>query len=84
MTKLIPQIRDLEYPESLRILKLPSIAYLRSQGNMIAVYKPVCMIGTRPLANASCICQTITGALHNMYINEKLNIGKCYLKKMCF
>ena len=31
MTKLIPQIRDLEYPERLRILKLPSIAYRRSR-----------------------------------------------------
>ena len=36
MTKLIPQIRDLEYPE---ILKLPSIAYWRSRGDMIEVYK---------------------------------------------
>ena len=39
MTKLIPQIRDLEYPERLRILKLPSIAYRRSRGDMIEVYK---------------------------------------------
>ena len=39
MTKLIPQIRDLEYPERLRILKLPSIAYQRSRGDMIEVYK---------------------------------------------
>ena len=31
MTKLIPQMRDLEYPETLRILKLPSIAYRRSR-----------------------------------------------------
>ena len=39
MTKLIPHIRDLEYPERLRILKLPSIAYQRSRGDMIKVYK---------------------------------------------
>ena len=39
MTKLIPQIWDLQYPESLRILKLPSIAYRRSRGDMIEVYK---------------------------------------------
>ena len=39
MTRLIPQIRDLEYPERLRILKLPSIAYRRSWGDMIEVYK---------------------------------------------
>ena len=39
MTKLIPQIRNLEYPERLRILKLPSIAYRRSWGDMIEVYK---------------------------------------------
>ena len=39
MTKLIPQIRDLEYPERLQILKLPSIAYRISRGDMIDVYK---------------------------------------------
>ena len=39
MTKLIPQIRDLEYPERLRILKLPSIAYRRNMGDMIEFYK---------------------------------------------
>ena len=39
MTKLIPQIRDLEYPERLRILKLPSIAHQRSRGDMIEIYK---------------------------------------------
>ena len=39
MTKLMPQIRDLEYPERLWILKLPSIAYRRSRGDMIKVYK---------------------------------------------
>ena len=39
MTKLIPQIRDLEYPERLWILKLLSIAYRRSWGDMIEVYK---------------------------------------------
>ena len=38
MTKLIPQIPDLEYPERLRILRLPSIAYPRSRGDMIEVY----------------------------------------------
>ena len=39
LTKLIPKIRDLEYPEGLRILKLPSIAYRRNQGDIIEVYK---------------------------------------------
>ena len=39
MTKFIPQIRDVEYPERLRILKLLSIAYRRSRGDMIEVYK---------------------------------------------
>ena len=39
MTKLIPLIRDLEYPERLRVLKLPSIAYRRSRSDMIEVYK---------------------------------------------
>ena len=41
MTKLIPRIQDLEYPERLRILKLPPIAYRRSRGDMIEVYKLV-------------------------------------------
>ena len=39
MTKLIPQVRDLEYPERLWILKLLSIAYRRSRGDIIEVYK---------------------------------------------
>ena len=39
MTKLIAQIRDLEYLERPRILKLPSIPYRRSRDDMIEVYK---------------------------------------------
>ena len=34
---------------------------------------------------APCICQTITCALHYMYINEKTkHHGKCHLKKCVF
>ena len=38
-TKLIPGFYDLEYPQRLRKLKLPTLAYRRARGDMIEVYK---------------------------------------------
>ena len=38
-TKLIPGLSDLSYEDRLRRLKLPSLSYRRSRGDMIEVYK---------------------------------------------
>ena len=38
-TKLIPGLSDLSYEDCLRRLKLPSLSYRRSRGDMIEVYK---------------------------------------------
>jgi hypothetical protein len=38
-TKLIPGFSDLSYEDRLRRLKLPSLSYRRSRGDMIEVYK---------------------------------------------
>ena len=38
-TRLVPKIRNKEYPERLKKLKLPSLAYHRRRGDMTEVYK---------------------------------------------
>ena len=38
-TKMVPGLSDLSYPERLRALKLPTLAYRRTRGDMIQVYK---------------------------------------------
>ena len=38
-TKYIPGFYDLTYPERLKKLKLPTLAYRRTRGDMIQVYK---------------------------------------------
>ena len=38
-TKLVPGLKQLPYPERLRKLKLPTLAYRRARGDMIQVYK---------------------------------------------
>ena len=38
-TKLVPALKNLEYGERLRVLKLPSLYYLRARGDMIETYK---------------------------------------------
>jgi hypothetical protein len=38
-TKLIPGLSDLSYEDRLRRLRLPSLSYRRSRGDMIEVYK---------------------------------------------
>jgi hypothetical protein len=38
-TKLIPGLSDLSYEDRIRRLKLPSLSYRRSRGDMIKVYK---------------------------------------------
>eukprot|EP00794_Sanderia_malayensis_P008585 gene8585-9502_t len=37
--KVVFGLRDLEYKEHLKLLKLPSLLYRRSQGDLIEVYK---------------------------------------------
>ena len=38
-TKMVPELRNLEYADRLRAIKLPSIYYRRARGDMIEVYK---------------------------------------------
>jgi hypothetical protein len=38
-TKQLPGFKDLEYPERLRKLKLPTLSYRRTRGDMIELYK---------------------------------------------
>ena len=38
-TRYVPGLKDLEYPERLRALNLPTLAFRRARGDMITVYK---------------------------------------------
>ena len=38
-TKQLPGMKDLPYPERLKILKLPTLVYRRARGDMIETYK---------------------------------------------
>ena len=38
-TKLVPGLSELSYPDRLKILKLPTLAYRRTRGDMITCYK---------------------------------------------
>ena len=38
-TKQLPGMKDMSYPERLKILKLPTLSYRRTRGDMIEVYK---------------------------------------------
>ena len=40
-TKMIPEIKKLSYPDRLKFLNLPTLAYRRARGDMIEVYKIV-------------------------------------------
>ena len=40
-TKLVPGLANLSYPERLKILKLPTLAYRRTRGDMIQVFKMI-------------------------------------------
>ena len=40
-TKMVPELKILSYPERLRCLRLPTMAYRRAWGDMIEVYKIV-------------------------------------------
>ena len=49
-TKLINGMSEMSYPDRLRKLKLPTLAYRRIRGDMIELYKLICMeitTGTR-------------------------------------
>ena len=43
-TKMIPELKDLSYPERLKKLKLPTMAYRRARGDMIEIFKIVAQI----------------------------------------
>ena len=44
-TKLVPGLSELSYPDRLRKLNLPNLAYRRVRGDMIQVYKMTCNTG---------------------------------------
>ena len=44
-TKLVPGLSELSYPDRLRKLNLPTLAYRRVRGDMIQVYKMTCNTG---------------------------------------
>ena len=37
-TKMVPELRNLEYTDRLRVMKLPSMYYRRARGDMIEMY----------------------------------------------
>ena len=39
VSKLVPELRQLPYPERLNQLKLPTLAYRRTRGDLIMIYK---------------------------------------------
>ena len=41
VTKMIPGLKDLNYPQRLRALKLPTLVYRRLRGDMIETYKVI-------------------------------------------
>ena len=44
-TKLVPGLSELSYPDKLRKLKLPTLAYWRARGDIIQVHKMTCQEG---------------------------------------
>ena len=50
-TKLIPEIKNKSYPERLKELKLPTLAYRRIRGHMIEVYKIITSIHDKRVTN---------------------------------
>ena len=36
---MVPELKKLSYPEKLKCLRLPTMAYRRARGDMIEVYK---------------------------------------------
>ena len=44
-TKLVLGLSELSYPDRLRKLKLPTLAYRRARGDMIQVHKMTCQEG---------------------------------------
>ena len=60
-TKLVPELKELPYPERLKQMKLPSLVYRRKRGDMIETYKIlnglVDTIGGAPLQLAEECCK---------------------------
>ena len=59
-TKMIPELRDLPYNERLRILKLPTLVYRRTRGDMVEAYKILNNKYDHNVSNFLCLHQHIS------------------------
>ena len=77
-TRQLPYLKDLSYPERLKKLKLPTLAYRRIRGDMIETYKIIKGVydnqSTSILKSWSDVAQRDRGRGHNMrlYLQRSL------------
>ena len=57
-TKMVPELRNLEYTDRLRVMKLPSVYYRRARGDMIEVYEYI--YGQHNVVEASLLLDEIS------------------------
>ena len=72
-TKLIPSLKELEYEERLKKLKLPKLKYRRTRGDMIEAYKLTSGIYDKSLPNLLTYNTSSVTRGHN----KKLAIQRC-------
>jgi hypothetical protein len=71
-TKLVPSVKNLEYSDRLKRLKLPTLAYRRSRGDMIEAYKLTHGIYDPKLPNILPKCHTpISTRGHNLKLLKR-------------
>ena len=74
-TKQIPGLSSLSYPDRLRKLKLPTLAYRRVRGDMIQVYKMKCPTGGYDKSIPNFLLDSHTKHLRGN--SEKLYVQQC-------
>ena len=77
-TKLIPKLKNLSYEERLNKLKLPSLNYRRTRGDMITVFK---LAHSKDFHIMFTPCKNITRG-HNLKIEKHFN--RLEVRKNCF
>lgn len=79
-TKLVPGLFDMSYPDRLKKLKIPTLAYRRTRGDMIQVYKMMCDDGgyDKTLPNLLKECDTgLRGHNKKLFVQgSNKDIGK--------
>ena len=73
-TKMIPELKDLDYEDRLKRLKLPSLVYRRFRGDMIQTYKY--------MHGYYAVDPLMTLEKHKKTRNHALKIHKSNLKKI--